>query len=146
MKQGNFSMRSRLRAGFTLLEIMIVVGIIAIFAAFAINQIAGNVDIAREQRAESDIKTISTQLRTYEMLNLTLPTTQQGLEALVSRPGGEPQPRKWRQLMTEIPVDPWGEKYVYRYPGLKNTGSFDLYSKGADRQEGTADDIGNWKQ
>ncbi|MCS7062792.1 MAG: type II secretion system major pseudopilin GspG [Methylacidiphilales bacterium] len=136
----------RAKKAFTLLEIMIVVGIIAIFAAFAINQIAGNVDIAREQRAESDIKTISTQLRTYEMLNLTLPTTQQGLEALVSRPGGEPQPRKWRQLMTEIPVDPWGEKYVYRYPGTKNTNSFDLFSKGPDRQEGTADDIGNWKQ
>lgn len=132
-------MRHR-RAGYTLFEIMLVLGIISILVGSAIYLLVGNVDEAREQRVEADIQAISTQLRTYEMQNLTFPSTAQGLEALVSRPSGEPQPRRWRQLLEEVPLDPWGTPYQYAYPGKLNPRGYDLYSFGADRVE-SADDL-----
>lgn len=119
---------------------MLVLGIIAVLVSSAIYLLVGNVDIAKEQRVESDIQAISTQLKTYEMLNLTYPTTSQGLEALVRKPSTEPVPRRWRQLMEEVPLDPWGTPYQYAYPGKKNPRGYDLYSLGPDRQE-SADDL-----
>ena len=103
----------------------------------------GNIDVARESRVEADLQAIGTQLRVYEMQNLRPPSTEQGLRALVTRPSSEPVPRRWRQLLEEVPLDPWGEEYVYYYPGKKNPQGFDLFSKGPDRQEGGGDDIGN---
>lgn len=129
--------------GYTLFEIMLVLGIIAVLVGSAIYLLVGNIDVARESRVEADIQAISTQLRVYEMQNLRPPTTQQGLKALVSRPSTEPMPRRWRQLLEKIPLDPWGEEYVYYSPGKKNPKGFDLFSKGSDRQEGGGDDIGN---
>jgi general secretion pathway protein G len=138
--------RSRRRwhsPGYTLFEIMLVLGIIAVLVGSAIYLLVGNIDVARESRVEADIQAISTQLRVFEMQNLRPPTTQQGLKALVSRPSTEPVPRRWRQLLEKIPLDPWGEEYVYYSPGKKNPKGFDLFSKGPDRQEGGGDDIGN---
>jgi general secretion pathway protein G len=132
------------QAGFTLVEIMVVMGIIAVLAGLAINQIVGNVESAKLQRADADITTVTTQLKTYEMLNLFYPTTQQGLQALVARPTAEPVPRRWQQLLREVPLDPWGRPYQYRYPGTKNPTSFDLYSQGPNPED-PSDDIGNWK-
>lgn len=135
--------RRRHSYGYTLFEIMLVLGIIAVLVGSAIYLLVGNIDVARESRVEADIQAISTQLRVYEMQNLRPPTSQQGLKALVSRPSTEPMPRRWRQLLEKIPLDPWGEEYVYYSPGKKNPKGFDLFSKGPDRQEGGGDDIGN---
>jgi len=96
-----------------------------------------NIGILKEQRSESDIQAISMQLRTYEMLNYRKPTTEQGLKALVQEPTSEPKPRKWKPLMKALPVDPWGNEYVYRNPGKLNPDSYDLYSLGADGKEDT---------
>ena len=136
------SRRNRLQqAGYTLFEIMLVLGIIAVLVGSAIYMLVGNIDVAKDQRVNSDIEAISMQLRTYEMLNYRIPTTEQGLKALVSQPTSEPRPRRWKQLMKTVPLDPWGAEYVYRNPGRKNTGGFDLFSLGPDGKE-SDDDIG----
>lgn len=132
------------QAGFTLVEIMVVMGIIAVLAGVAVKSIVGNVELARIQRVDADITTITTQLKAYEMMNLFLPTTQQGIQALVTRPTSEPMPRRWIQLMDQVILDPWGHPYVYRYPGVKNPHGFDLYSLGPNSED-PSDDIGNWK-
>lgn len=132
-------------AAFTLLEIMLVVMIIALLAGSAIYLMRGNVDEARRTRCEADIEGIKTQLQLYEVHNGNVPTTEQGLKALTQRPTGDPQPRKWRQLMPEVPLDPWGTEYQLRNPASKSTkDSYDLFSAGKDRKPNTDDDIGNW--
>lgn len=130
----------RTTAAYTLFEIMLVLGIIAVLAGSAIYLLVGNVDAAKEQRVDSDIQAISMQLRTYEMLNYRRPSTAQGLQALVTEPSGDPKPRRWKQLMAEVPIDPWGNPYVYRSPGKKNPKGFDLYSLGPDGVE-SEDDV-----
>ncbi len=131
-------------AGFTLLEIMLVVMIIALLAGAAIYMMRGNVDQARIVRAETDIQNLMTQLQMYDVLNGGYPTTQQGIRALVERPTGEPQPRKWRQLMPDVPLDPWNNPYQIRNPATMSKARIDLFSPGPDGQPNTADDIGNW--
>lgn len=131
--------QNRLReSGYTLFEIMLVLGIISVLVGSAIFMLAGNIDVAKEQRVDSDIEAISMQLRTYEMLNYRMPTTEQGLKALVDQPSTEPRPRRWKQLMKEVPLDPWGQEYVYRNPGKGGSG-FDLYSLGPDGKESDDD-------
>lgn len=120
---------------------MLVLGIIAVLVGSAIYMLVGNIDVAKDQRVESDIQAISMQLRTYEMLNYRKPTTEQGLKALVQPPASDPKPRKWKQLMKAVPLDPWGAEYVYRNPGRINSGGFDLYSLGPDGKE-SDDDLG----
>ena len=127
--------------GYTLFEIMLVLGIIAVLVGSAIYMLVGNIDVAKDQRVESDIQAISMQLRTYEMLNYRKPTSEQGLKALVQQPASDPKPRKWKQLMKAVPLDPWGAEYVYRNPGKLSPGSFDLYSLGPDGKE-SDDDLG----
>jgi type II secretion system protein G len=103
------------------------------------------VEEARKNRADSDVETIITQLQFYEVRNGNFPSTKQGLKALVEKPEGDPQPRRWSQLMPEVPKDPWGNLYHYRYPTTKQSkDGFDLFSAGPDGKPGTADDIGNW--
>ena len=132
------------RSGYTLLEIMLVLGIIAILVSSGIYLLSGNIDVAKETRVDGDLKTISTQLKTYEMSNYALPTTEQGIAALVEPPTAPPEPRRWKKLMEEMPLDPWGHAYQYRCPGVKNPTSFDVFSMGPDGLE-SADDLGNWK-
>lgn len=137
--------RSRLghsaRGGYTLFEIMLVLGIIAVLVGSAIYMLVGNIDIAKEQRVESDISAIAIQLRTYEMQNLRKPTTEQGLKALVQQPAIDPKPRKWRQLLEAVPLDPWGQEYRYQNPGKFKKDGYDLYSLGPDGVE-SEDDLG----
>jgi general secretion pathway protein G len=136
--------KSRLsQSGYTLFEIMLVLGIIAVLVGSAIYMLVGNIDVAKEQRVDSDIEAISMQLRTYEMLNYRMPTTEQGLKALVNQPTTEPRPRRWKQLMKTVPIDPWGNEYVYRNPG-KGGAAFDIYSLGPDGKE-SDDDAGKNK-
>ena len=131
------------RAAYTLIEIMTVLMIIAVLVGSVIYLLVGNVDVARTGRVDADFQAITTQLRTYEMMNMRMPSTSQGLDALVKRPGGEPAPRRWIQLLERVPLDPWGEPYEYSNPGKLNPRGFDLVSKGPDRQLGTEDDINN---
>jgi general secretion pathway protein G len=137
-------LKTRTEQGFTLLEIMLVVMIIAVLAGSAIYMMGGNVGIAQGVRAQADIQAIATQLKIYEALNGFLPTTEQGLQALVTRPDTDPKPTQWHQLLPKIPMDPWHQPYLYENPGKHNSESFDLYSAGPDRKPGTDDDIGNW--
>jgi general secretion pathway protein G len=137
-------LQSRHNAGFTLLEIMLVVMIIALLAGAAIYMMKGNVDQAKIVRAEADIQNIMTQLMLYDTLTGGYPSTQQGVQALVERPTGEPQPRKWRQIMTQVPIDPWNNPYLIRNPATLSKDRVDLYSAGPDGQANTADDIGNF--
>lgn len=129
---------------FTLLEMMLVVMIIATLLAAAIHFMGGNVGYAQSVRVKGDLESISTQLKLYQAMNGFLPTTEQGLQALVTRPDTDPKPTQWRQLMDRVPMDPWQNPYIYENPGRHNPNGFDLYSAGEDRKPGTADDIGNW--
>jgi general secretion pathway protein G len=96
----------------------------------------------RVLRAKRDVETIAVQLKLYQALNGFLPTTAQGLQALVTAP--EPKPAGWHPLMDAVPLDPWGNPYRYKAPGVHNPGSYDLYSAGPDGKADTGDDIGNW--
>lgn len=126
----------RNQSGYTLFEIMLVLGIIAVLVGSAIYMLAGNIDVAKEQRVTSDIQAISMQLRTYEMLNYRMPTTEQGLKALVQMPSSDPKPQHWKKLMEAAPIDPWGNEYVYHNPGKFKTDGYDLYSLGPKGVEG----------
>jgi general secretion pathway protein G len=132
----------RSESGYTLFEIMLVLGIIAVLVGSAIYMLAGNLDIAKEQRVTSDVQAISMQLRTYEMLNFRKPTTEQGLEALFQMPTADPKPQHWKKLMEALPLDPWGQPYVYRNPGKYKTDGYDLYSLGPQGKDGDPTNIG----
>ena len=132
------------QAGFTLIEIVLVITIIAVLGAALVYGIKGNVDVAKETRVESDIKSIITQIKVYEARNLQPPTTEQGLKALVELPTIEPIPERWTQLLEETPKDPWKREFRYQYPARRSKADYDVYSLGADGVE-SADDIGNWK-
>ncbi len=129
-----------------MLEIMLVVMIIGLLVASAIYLMGGNVGIAQDVRVKGDMQAMSTQLKIYQVMNGFLPSSSQGLVALVNRPDSEPKPKQWKQLMEKMPVDPFGSEYVYEFPGKKNPKSFDIYSKGQDRIPNTDDDIGNWEK
>lgn len=138
-------LRSSSSNGFTLLEMMVVLLIIALIlgsVAFMVQGIEGD---AQNVTTSSKIKGLETALTSYKIGNLTYPTQEQGLEALVTRPTAEPKPRRWTQLAKPDGItDPWGRKLVYRNPGKHNAGGYDVLSLGPDGQENTEDDIGNW--
>ncbi len=136
----------RLRsAGFTLLEIMLVVMIIALLAGSAIYMMGGNLQVANNVRIKGDIQSLGTPLMVYRSSNGFLPTTEQGLKALVTKPESSPKPRNWQKLMDSVPLDPYGMEYGYVQPGIHNPDNFDLFSSGPDRIAGTPDDKGNWE-
>ena len=137
---------SHFTKAFTLLEIMLVVTIIALLLGSAIYAFKDKLGFAQDTRVQADIQSIATALLVYQGQNGFLPTTEQGLKALVARPDSEPRPRQWRQQFETVPLDPWGKEYQYQQPGKHNPTSYDLYSAGPDRIPDTADDIGNWTQ
>lgn len=138
---------SHSKAGFTLIEIMIVVIILAILAAAVLPRLTGRTQQAKESRALSDIQTISLALELYSIDNGNFPTSSQGLQALRIRPTSPPAPQNWRgpYIKKALPKDPWGQPYKYAAPGIHNREDFDLYSFGADGVEGGEDDITNWE-
>lgn len=133
--------------GFTLLEILIVVAIIAILAAVVAPKIIGRVDDAQISKVKSDVNALESALDLYRLDNFQYPSTDQGLEALVEKPSGDPEPRNWKSggYIKRLEQDPWGNNYQYLYPG--EHGEVDIYSLGEDGQpggEGLAADVGNW--
>lgn len=138
-------MRRTGRAGFTLMEMILVLAIISLLLGAGVFTMLNVVEDAKLQRAAADLETLETNLVRYQTMALIYPTTSQGLKALVTRPTSEPIPRKWTQKMEEIALyDPWSSPYQYANPGAKNSTGFDLWSMGPDKTSGTADDIGNW--
>jgi general secretion pathway protein G len=131
----------RRNAGFTLLEMVIVLGIIAMILGGAIFAMRGIGDSAKISQCESDFKTIETALMSYKLLAGNYPTTQQGLKALVEKPTTTPVPRRWSQNSKKVPLDPWKNEYGYRFPGKKNANEPEIFTKGVDGQENTADDL-----
>jgi general secretion pathway protein G len=137
----------RRAAGFTLIEVMVVVIILGVLAAIAVPRIMDRPDEARVTKAQHDIRALASALNLYRLDNYRYPTTDQGLEALVEKPVGSPEPRNWKDggYLDRLPKDPWGNDYQYLSPG--EHGEFDLYSLGADARpggEGVDADIGNW--
>jgi len=135
--------------GFTLIEVMIVVVILGILASIIVPKIMGRPDEARATRTVQDIRAITAALDLYRLDNFSYPTTEQGLEALVTKPTGLAEDTNWKQggYLDQLPVDAWGKPYFYLKPGIH--GEFDLYSYGADGVEGGTDagtDITNWNK
>jgi general secretion pathway protein G len=133
-------------AGFTLIEIMVVVVILGILAAIIAPNIIGRVEQARITRAKTDILTIEAALKMYRIDNSKYPTTEQGLEALVRKPAGTNLPKYNSDgYLERLRKDPWSSPYQYLYPG--QNGRVDIYSFGADGLQGGVEgdaDIGNW--
>lgn len=141
-------LKRNLNQGFTLIEVMVVVVILGVLAALVVPKIMDNPDKARRIKVEQDIRAIGTALNMYKLDNYAYPTTDQGLEALVTRTTIPPEPRQWKSggYLDSVPIDPWGFPYNYLSPGLH--GEFDLYSQGVDGQPGGTEmnaDIGNWQ-
>lgn len=122
--------------GFTLIEIMVVMVILGLLVAVVAPNIMGRSDQAKVTIARTQISNIANALDLYRLDNGHYPSTQQGLEALSQRPTGTPEPRNWNPdgYLKNVPEDPWGSQYQYVSPG--SNGPYDLYSLGADGQEG----------
>ncbi|MBP6361331.1 MAG: type II secretion system major pseudopilin GspG [Aeromonas sp.] len=137
-------MSTQRQRGFTLLEIMVVIVILGILASLVVPNLMGNKEQADRQKAVSDIVALENALDMYKLDNSRYPTTEQGLEALVSKPQGEPEPRNYKSdgYIKRLPQDPWGGAYQLMSPG--EHGKIDVFSMGLDGEAGTDDDIGNW--
>ncbi len=132
--------------GFTLIEIMVVVIIIGLLAAIVAPNVIGRVDDAQITRAKADIGQIESALKFYRLDNFAYPSTEQGLEALVTKPN-DPNVKNWKTggYLDRVPKDPWGNPYLYLNPG--NNSEIDIYTLGADGKPGGEEanaDIGNW--
>ena len=130
--------------GFTLLEVMVVIVILGILASMVVPNLMGSQERANMQKAVSDINALETSLSMYKMDNYKYPSTEQGLEALVTETDSEPMPRRFPEggYVKRLPNDPWGSEYQLLNPG--ENGAMDVFSIGPDGEPGTDDDIGNW--
>ncbi len=124
--------------GFTLIELMIVVIIIAALAAMVAPSLIGRSDEAKDKIAQGDLASLDTALKLYRLDTGAYPTTEQGLDALLAATGKGP-------YLERKPLDPWSRKYQYRCPGAHRPSSYDLFSMGRDGKDGSADDIKNWE-
>ena len=136
----------RQQHGFTLIEIMVVVIILGILAAIVAPNVIGRVDDAQITKAKTEIRNLESSLKFYRLDNFAYPTTEQGLEALASKPA-DPNIKNWKSggYIPRVPNDPWGNSYLYLNPGTN--GEIDIYTWGRDGQpggEGVDADIGNW--
>ena len=129
-------------AGFTLIEVMVVVVILGILAAVLVPKVMDRPEQARITKAKQDIRSLEAALNLYKLDNYTYPTTDQGIEALVEKPSS-PEPPNWKQggYLDRMPTDPWKQPYFYLSPG--EHGAVDIFSLGPDQQP-SDDDIGNW--
>ena len=137
--------------GFTLIEVMVVLVILGILATLVVPRIMGRPDEARVIAAKQDINSIGQALKLYRLDNHAYPSTDQGLQALVTKPAGPPVPPNWKTggYLDRLPKDPWGNEYKYLNPGVHNSNDVDIFSLGADGAaggEGNDADVGSWSQ
>ena len=130
-----------LKRGMTLLEIVIVLGIIGLILAAGIGSFSGVFSGANDKAARIKINSMKTLLESYKLVGGVYPSESQGLQALVTKPTSAPTPRRWKQQMSTLPLDPWQSEFVYKYPGTKDPSTYEIISKGEDGQLGTEDDI-----
>ena len=147
-KKRNSRFRQNDDDGFTLVELMVVIVIIGLLTTLVVVNVLPQLGKANQKKAEADISTLEQALETYRMDNRTYPSASDGLRALVQPPAGLTQPQLYQQggYIKKLPDDPWGRPYLYATPG--RNGSFDIWSLGADGQEGGEGenaDIGNWR-
>lgn len=140
----------RKQRGFTLLEMMAVVLIIGLLMTLVGTQVAQRIDSARVTTTAAKLKQLEQALEMYRLDNIRYPSTEQGLRALVEKPSGDPEPKRWQPggyARRDMLVDAWQEEFQYLSPGTNNARSFDLWSLGADAAAGGDDndaDISNW--
>lgn len=140
--------RARADSGFTLLEILLALGILAMLVALAVTNVGKILGGAQDSVAKTFVReSMKTPLTAYRISVGDYPSTEEGLQALVTAP--ENKADRWKGPYVDVPggklpLDPWGEPYQYRYPGVHNKDGYDLWSKGPDKTDGTDDDIGNW--
>ena len=133
--------------GFTLIEILVVIVILAILGALVVPKIMNRPNEARVVAAKQDVQAIVQALKLYKLDNGSYPSTEQGLKALVEKPTTGAIPTNWKSYLDKLPQDPWGHAYIYLNPGIK--GEIDVMSYGSDGKpggEGDEADIGSWMQ
>ena len=138
--------RRGIQAGFTLIELMVVLVIIGVLAALIVPNVLDRADDARVTAARTDVNNLMQALKLYKLDNQRFPSTEQGLQALIVKPTTVPVPPNWKPYLDKLPNDPWGRPYQYLNPGVK--GEIDVMSFGADGQpggEGKNADIGSWQ-
>jgi general secretion pathway protein G len=138
--------RHILVSGFTLIELMVVLVIIGVLAALIVPNVLDRADDARVTAARTDVNNLMQALKLYKLDNQRYPTSAQGLQALLTKPGEGPIPTNWKHYLDKLPNDPWGRTYQYLNPGVH--GEVDVLSFGADGQpggEGKNADIGSWE-
>jgi general secretion pathway protein G len=133
------------RRGFTLIELLLVLAILAALAAMVVPKFTRRSEQAKDTAARVDIANLEIALDAFEVDCGRFPTAQEGLGALLNQPADT---TNWMgpYIKRGLPKDPWGNPYVYRYPGQHNTQGYDLYSFGPDGQEGGDDDVDNWSE
>jgi len=136
---------SRRAGGFTLIELMVVIMILGVLAALVVPRVMSRPDEARAIAARQDIAQVMQALKLYRLDNGRYPSTEQGLQALVTRPSSGPAADNWKSYLDKLPKDPWGRPYQFLSPGVR--GEIDVFSLGADGQSGGSGsdtDIGSW--
>jgi general secretion pathway protein G len=146
MTTHSFTLKRRVQAGFTLIELMVVLVIIGVLAALIVPNVLDRAEDARVTAARTDVNNLMQALKLYRLDNQRYPSADQGLQALVTKPNVPPVPPNWKAYLEKLPNDPWGRPYQYLNPGVK--GEIDVMSFGADGQpggEGKNADIGSWQ-
>ena len=146
MKSRHSSLRRAVQAGFTLIELMVVLVIIGVLAALIVPNVLDRADDARATAAKTDVNNLMQALKLYRLDNQRYPSGEQGLQALVSKPNAGMIPPNWKPYLEKLPNDPWARPYQYLNPGIK--GEIDVMSFGADGLaggEGKNADVGSWQ-
>ena len=138
--------RAATAQGFTLVEILVVLVIVGVLVALIAPNVLDRAGEAKVTAARTDVNSLTQALKLYKLDNQRYPSADQGLEALVRKPGSGTVPQNWKPYLDKLPKDPWGQPYQYANPGLH--GEIDVFSFGADGKpggEGNDADVGNWQ-